>query len=104
MTGGGPLKTETVSPRCSRLPSTSATYDQPEIPTHPHRPKVLILRLVQLVKFHARIGRVHLEIKGRGLHGLLLVAGEAGEAFGKGVGDEEVHKFSGLRVQLVEQS
>ena len=37
------------------------------------------------------IGRVHLQVKGRGLDGLLLLAGEFGEAVGEGVGDEELH-------------
>ena len=41
------------------------------------------------------IGRVELQVEGRRLDGLLLVAGQAGEAVGEGVGDEEVHDMSG---------
>ena len=60
-------------------------------PLDPHRPEVLVLRLVELVELHARVGRVHLQVEGRGLDGLLLVAGQPGEAVGEGVGDAEFH-------------
>jgi len=33
------------------------------------------------------------QIEGRGLDGLLLLAGELGEAVGEGVGDAEVHQI-----------
>ena len=38
-----------------------------------------------------RTCRVQLQIEGRGLDQLLFLAGEFGEAAGKGVGDEEFH-------------
>ena len=47
--------------------------------------------LSSLWKLHARAGRVHLQIEGRRLDGLLLLAGQLGEAVGEGVGDAEVH-------------
>jgi hypothetical protein len=58
----------------------------------------------------ARTGRVELKVKGGGLSGLLLLAGQPGKAVGEGVRDAEFHNanFSFLyqiplvkRVQLV---
>jgi hypothetical protein len=66
--------------------------DQPDIAADPDRPEVFVLGLVELVELHAGIGRVHLQVKGRGLHGLLLVTGQSGEAVGKRVGDAEFHQ------------
>jgi len=66
-------------------------HDEPDIAAHAHRPEVSIARLVELVKAHARAGRVHLQVERRRLGGLLLVAGQAREAGGEGVGDAEVH-------------
>ena len=60
----------------------------------PHRPKILIFRAVQLVKAHAATGGLHLQIKRRGLAGLLLVASQARKAGGEGVGDAEVHSYT----------
>lgn len=40
---------------------------------------------------HARIGWVQLQIEGSGLHQLLFLAGEFGEAIGKSIGDAKVH-------------
>ena len=57
----------------------------------PHRPEILVLRLVELVEAHARIGRVELQVEGRRLDGLLLVAGQSGEAVGEGIGDAKFH-------------
>jgi hypothetical protein len=65
--------------------------DQADIAADPDRPEVLVPRRVQLVKTEARAGRVQLQVKRRGLDGLLLVAGQAGQTVGKGVGDAEVH-------------
>ena len=67
-------------------------HDHPDVAVDPYRPEVLVLRLVQLVETHSRIGRVELQVEGGRLDGLLLVAGESGEAVGEGVGDQEVHK------------
>ncbi len=52
--------------------------------------KFLSLALSSLWKLHSRIGRVQLQVKGRGLDGLLLFAGQSGEAVGKCVGDAEI--------------
>jgi hypothetical protein len=70
----------------------------PDIRTHPQRPEVLVASLVELVETHARIGRVHLQVKRRGLDRLPLVVGQTGKAVGEGVGDAEVpgSPFKGL--------
>src|SRR3972149_256801 len=34
--------------------------DNPNAPRDPHRPEILVLRLVELVETHARVGRVEL--------------------------------------------
>jgi hypothetical protein len=64
--------------------------DQADVPAHAKGPEVSVLGLVELVKLHPRGGRVHLKIEGRGLHGLLLIAGQPRQAIGEGVGDAEV--------------
>ena len=68
--------------------------DDPDVRARPHGPEVFIPRLVEAVETHARIRRVHLEVEGRGLNRLLLVAVQAGEAVGEGIGDEELHEKS----------
>lgn len=68
--------------------------DQPDIATDPYRPEVGILGAVELVKAHAGVGRVYLQIEGRGLDHLLLFAGQLGEAVGEGVGDAEFHQLA----------
>mgnify|MGYP000399456480 CR=1 FL=1 len=65
--------------------------DQPQVAADTHRPEVLVLRLLQLVKLHPRRGRVHLKIERGRLHGLLLVARQPRQAVGEGVGDPEIH-------------
>ena len=72
----------------------SPVDDQPDVAADTDRPEVLVLCLVELVELHARVGRVHLQVKGRGLDGLLLLAGQSGEAVGKGVGDAEFHQLT----------
>lgn len=64
--------------------------DQTNVAAHPNRPEIFITRLVQLVEAHARIGWVHLQIKGGGLDGFLLLAGKFGETICEGIGDAEV--------------
>ena len=54
--------------------------------------KFLSFALSSLWKLHPGIGRVELQVEGRRLDGLLLVAGQPGEAVGEGVGDAEVHR------------
>lgn len=46
---------------------------------------------VELVKIHAGVDRIDLQVKGRRLSGLLLLTREASETVGKGFGDEENH-------------
>ena len=61
-----------------------------DVAADPHRPEVLVLGLVEFVKAQARRRRVQLQVKGRGLGGLLLVAGQSCEAVGESVGNPEV--------------
>lgn len=56
---------------------------------HPHRPEIVVLRLVELVKAHAGVGRVDLQVERRRLDRLLLLARQARQAIGEGVGDAE---------------
>ena len=65
--------------------------DQPDVAVNPHRPEVLVLRLVELVEAHSGIGGIELQVERRRLDGLLLVAGQSSEAVGEGVGDAEFH-------------
>ena len=50
-------------------------HDQSDIAANPDRRKVFILGLVQFVKLHPGIGRIHLQIECGGFDGLLLFAG-----------------------------
>jgi hypothetical protein len=66
-------------------------HNQPDVAADPHRPKILVLRLVELVEVHAGIGRVELQVECSRFDGLLFFATESGEAVGKGVGDAKFH-------------
>jgi hypothetical protein len=66
--------------------------DQPDIATHPDRPEVLILWLVEPMELHSRILRIQLKIKGCGFYKLLFLAGKFSQAIGKSIGDKEVHR------------
>ena len=55
------------------------------------RTLVLILCLVKFVQAHAGIGRIELQVERRRLDSLLLIAGQASKAVGKGISNEEVH-------------
>jgi hypothetical protein len=57
----------------------------------PARTRNSCLLIVELVQAHARMRRVQLQIKGRGLDCFLLVTGQACQAVGEGVGYAEVH-------------
>ena len=63
--------------------------DEPDVAADPHRPEVLVLRFVEFVKAQPWRRRVQLQVKGRGLDQLLLVARQAGEAGGESVRDSE---------------
>ncbi len=65
--------------------------DQPDVAADADRPEVLVLRLVELVKLMPGLAGLSCKIERRRLDGLLLVAGQAGEAVGEGVGDAEFH-------------
>ena len=67
--------------------------NQPNIATHPHRPEVLVPRLVKFMKTHSRISWINLEIKGRCLDSLLLLAGQFGEAVGESICNTEVQGY-----------
>lgn len=62
-----------------------------DVPAHPDRPEVLILRPVQLVEAHARTGGIQLKVEGGRLDCLLLLAGQFEQAIVKGAGESEVH-------------
>lgn len=65
--------------------------DQSDVAAHANRPEILVPRLVELVKAHAGVSRVELQVERRGFSDLLFLPGQPGEAVGEGVGDEEVH-------------
>ena len=54
--------------------------------------KFLSFALSSLWKLMPGIGRIELQVERRRLDGLLLVAGQPGEAVGEGVGDAEIHQ------------
>src|SRR5437016_7556084 len=65
--------------------------DQADVGADADRPEAFVLRLVEAMEVEARARRVHLQIERGGLDRLLLVAGQARQAVGEGVGDEELH-------------
>ena len=65
--------------------------DEANVTADAHGPEVFVLRAVNPVEAHSRIGGIDLKIERGGLDGLLLIAGEAREAVGKRVGYAEVH-------------
>jgi len=69
-----------------------AMHDEPDVGGDAHRPEVPVSGPVQLVKAHAGVGRVDLQIEGGGFGRLLLVAVQPGKAIGEGVGNTKVHK------------
>lgn len=74
--------------------------DQTQISCHPHGPEIPVPSLVQLVKAHARVDGVHLQVKGRGLDSLLLLTRKSGKAIGKCFGDKEVHRVDRLIINV----
>ena len=71
---------------------TGLMDDHPNIAADAHRPEVFVFGLVELVETQAGIGRIHLQIEGRGLGQLLLFARQAGKAIGESVGNDELHR------------
>ena len=68
-----------------------SVHDQPDVAVHPHGPEVPVPDLIELVKAQSRLRRIELEVEGRRLDRLLLVAGEAREAIGERVRYAEIH-------------
>ena len=64
--------------------------DQSDVAADAYRPEVLVLRLVELLEAHARVGLIQLQIKGRRLRGLLFLACEPREAVGECVSDAKL--------------
>jgi len=46
------------------------------------------------MKIHPQPDWVHLQIKDSGLHRLLFMASQLGQAIGKGIGDSELYVFA----------
>src|SRR6267143_1607020 len=84
---------EQETPRC-------LVDDQANITADTHRPEVLVFRLGELVKAHARVGRIYLEVEGRGLDAFLLFARQASEAVSKGIGDAKFHEYVSMPTRL----
>jgi hypothetical protein len=90
----------TYSPCESKPVTTAPCCDARPDPlfcsANPHRPEVLVFRLVELVEAQAGTGGIDLQVERRRLDSLLLVDGQASEAVGEDVGDAE---FQGNRGQ-----
>src|SRR5260370_35429379 len=54
----------------------SPMNDQPDVAAHPNRPKPVIFRAIELMELQSWMSRVQLEIEGRSLDGLLLLASQ----------------------------
>src|SRR5262245_31673873 len=77
--------------------SVGPVNDEPYVGAYPYRPEALVLRFVQFVEAETRRRRIHLEVEGRRLDCLLLVAGQPRETVGECVGDEERHSAGSCR-------
>ncbi len=66
--------------------------DDADVAASTRRPKVLVFGLFNAVQADAWLRRVDLQVKRRGFDPLLLVAGQACQAVGEGVGDAKVHQ------------
>ena len=65
---------------------------QPDVATHAHGPEIFIFHLVELVKAHAGIGGIDLQVESCCLYSLLLIAGQTGEAISERVGNAKFHR------------
>ncbi|MCY1546435.1 hypothetical protein D9M68_824310 [compost metagenome] len=68
--------------------------DDANVTAVPHRPETLVLRFVELVEAHTRVGGIQLQIEGCRFYGLLLFTRQASQAIGKSVRDPEIHTHS----------
>ena len=64
--------------------------DETDIPADSHRPKIGIPRPIDAMKLHPGICGIQLQIKHRGLDGLLLIPSQFGEAIGEGIGNSKL--------------
>ena len=68
-----------------------SVYDQPNIATNAHRPKIRVLAFIEFVELHSRLRGVHLQIESGSLNGFLLFAGQPSEAVSEGISDPKFH-------------
>ena len=66
-------------------------HDYSDIAADTDGPEMRVSGSIQLVELQSGQSRSQKKIQSRGLHRLLLVAGELGETVGEGVGDSELH-------------
>ena len=70
-----------------------AMHDESDVAVNANRPEVLVLRLVEAMEIHSRIGWIELKVKSSRLDDLLLVSRQPGEAIAESVSDEKGHDF-----------
>ncbi|KFB73003.1 MAG: hypothetical protein AW09_001778 [Candidatus Accumulibacter phosphatis] len=87
----GPVMVVDVAEQEARI---ALVHDQANVAADTHRPEIPVPRPVQPVQAHAGVGRVELQVEGRGLDRSLLVAAQARQAIGEGVGNAEFHRLS----------
>src|SRR5262249_19184957 len=70
-----------------------AVDDNSDVAIYPCRPEIAVFGFFDSVELKTGLSGVGLDVEGRGFHGFLLVAGQAGEAVGKSIGDAEFHRW-----------
>ena len=70
-------------------------HDHAQAAAHPHRPEVPVAGALHPVKPHPRPRGIKLQVERRGLGRALLLARQARQALGKGIGNAELHSVSG---------
>src|SRR5258708_2544617 len=71
------------------------------VPADPRGPEVFILRVGYSLKTHARLSRIHLQLKGCGLRSLLLLIVEFREATSERISNKKFHQ---LPIPLIRSS
>ena len=66
--------------------------DQPQIAAHAHGSEVGVASPLELVQLQAGLGRIHLQVKGRGLYRLLFLIRQPGKAVDECIRDTELHQ------------
>ena len=69
-----------------------AVEDKPEVQVYACGPEIAVFGFLDAVELKARVSGVELEVEGSGFDEALLIAGEAGQAVLKYVGDAEFHR------------